>query len=232
MEGRIDEEEKEEKKDKEIEQVNDSFKPPQGKRTDKDEFAKEKDEDEVEEEKVGKPKKKKEDKKVKKTDDAEAEDTPVKKKKKKADAANEEKAKPQEKASKKTKDKAKSKPKSKTTDKTADTKKPKSSTADKGAKKKKKKPVDEEYEGGDPDYDYETADDYRMERNERNHPVGAVGAPVKNGNTIDKNPRFADQHQEIDEFDPIGYKNFYHEPESCSRAILLDKLGVFYLLKM
>lgn len=31
---------------------------------------------------------------------------------------------------------------------------------------------------------------------------------------------------------PFGQKNFYHEPESPSRAFLLDKLSMFYLLRM
>ena len=33
-------------------------------------------------------------------------------------------------------------------------------------------------------------------------------------------------------YSPVGVKNFYHEPDSPSRAFLMDKLSFYYLLKM
>lgn len=46
---------------------------------------------------------------------------------------------------------------------------------------------------------------------------------TRSGNRLNNN---------INSYSPTGVKNFYHEPESPSRALLMDHLSVWYLLSM
>ena len=80
----------------------------------------------------------------------------------------------------------------------------------------------------------------RVSQSEVGAPVGASGGMQQPRNfsrdpsvIVDKegNVTLVSKYPELD-LNPYGKKNFYHEPESPSRAFFLEKMGIFYLLKL